>query len=148
LDFDSKGDFSYTLTLPSLHFDGISLGLADDPADRYVTFKRHNGVLSLSLRDKQSFFDSSTSLGFDFDSNGNVSGFFNSAFGVDFGFPMGYFDFGNVSLSYDSAQSPYQFLGQLNILGNDFLVKFGSSGGQVCHLICGSNGCTPTLCLP
>jgi hypothetical protein len=148
VDFDSQGDFTYTLTMPSMQFDGISLGLADDANDRYVTFKRHNGVLSLRLRDKQPFFDGSTSLGFDFDSAGHVSGFFNGSFGVDFGWPINYVNFGSVNTSYDSSRAPYQFLGQLNVAGNDFRVKLGSGGASVCHLICGPTGCAETLCLP
>jgi hypothetical protein len=146
--FDSRGDFNQTITLPGFTFDGISLGLAADSSDRYVTFKRKNGVLSMSLRDKQDFFDGSASVGFDFDSNAHVSGFFSAAFGADFGWPIGYVPFGSVSTSYDSSRTPYQFLGDLNIAGNDFRVKFGSGGASVCHLICGPTGCAETICLP
>jgi len=148
VDFDSQGDFNYTLTMPSLQFDGISLGLASDANDRYIKFKRHNGTVSLKMRDKQSFFDGGMSLGFDFDSGGNVSGFFNASFGVDFGWPMGYVNFGDVNTSYDSSRTPYQFMGDLRVAGNDFRVKFGSGGGSVCHLICGDDGCFTTICLP
>jgi hypothetical protein len=112
-----------------------------------VTFKRKNGVLSLSLRDKQPFFDGYTSLGFDFDSAGNTSGFFNGVFAADFGFPLGNINFGSVSASYNSALTPYQFVSQFNLAGNDFRIKFGSGGAAACHLVCGPTGCAETLCL-
>jgi photosystem II stability/assembly factor-like uncharacterized protein len=147
VDFDNQGDFNYTITLPVFTFNGIGLGLADDTNDRFVTFKRKNGVLSLSLRDKQPFFDGYTSLGFDFDSAGNTSGFFNGVFAADFGFPLGNINFGSVSASYNSALTPYQFVSQFNLAGNDFRIKFGSGGAAACHLVCGPTGCAETLCL-
>jgi photosystem II stability/assembly factor-like uncharacterized protein len=148
-EFESNGDFEKTILLTGFSFDGISMSAAENAEDSYITFKRNNGVLSVKLRDKHEFFGSTMRLGFDINSAGQVSGFFNGSFGVDFGIPLGYFHFGSVSLSYDStpAESGYEFRGKMRVRGNDFRVKFGSGGAEVCHLYCDDDGCSQTVCL-
>lgn len=146
--FDSQGDFYQKITLPSVSFDGIALGQADDENDRYVVFKRVNGVLTCALRDQREFFGSTMSIGFDIHSSGSSSGFFKGSFGVDFPAPLGRVEFGNVNLTYNSGGDPYQFDGQVRVLANDFRIQFGSGGGRVCHLWCGSSTCNPAVCVP
>lgn len=146
MSFDSKGDFAQTISLPTFKFDDIPLG-----SSGYATFKRQNGVLSMSLRGSQSFFGSTMQEGFDINNAGAVSGFFYGSFGVDFGMPLGRFEFANTYLTYNSATKPYQFQGQLRVAMNDFRVRFGADSGgvygEVCHLLCSSSGCSTTLCL-
>jgi hypothetical protein len=101
----------------------------------------------MRVRGQQTFFGSSMQEGFDINSSGAVSGFFSGSFGVDFGFPMGQIDFGNVYLGYDSGQPTYQFQGRLRVGMNDFSLQVGSGGGQVCHLLCDGSTCTTTICL-
>lgn len=148
IEFDSEGDFEKTITLNSLTFDGISLGNAPDAGDRYVTFKRDDGVLSLKIRDRVDFFDSSMKLKFNINSAGSVSGSFKGSFGVNFGFPIGFVEFGSVDISYDSSEPTFQFKQKVRVAGNDFRIKFGSGGGQVCHLYCDGDGCSEVFCLP
>lgn len=147
--FDSRGDFEKTITMPSsFTFFDIDLGQASDNDNRYITVKRRDGVLSVKLRDRVDFFDSSMKLGFDLNSNGNASGFFDGSFGADFGGLIGYVHFGDVEASFDSTRAPYEFQKKVRVAGNDFRVKFGSGGAQVCHLYCDDDGCSQTLCLP
>ncbi|MBK8001977.1 MAG: choice-of-anchor D domain-containing protein [Verrucomicrobia bacterium] len=148
IEFDSTGDFEKTITLNSLNFDGIVLGQADDAGDRYVTFKRENGVLSLKVRDRIEFFDSTMKIKFNINSAGAVSGSFKGSFGVDFGGLIGFVEFGNVEMSYDSSEPTYQFKEKIRVAGNNFRVKFGSGGARVCYLYCDDNGCSEVFCLP
>jgi hypothetical protein len=146
--FDSRGDFEKTITMPSsFSFFGMNLGQANDTDNRYVKFKRHNGVLSVKLRDRVDFFDSTVKVGFDLNSSGTASGFFDGSFGVDFGGPLGYVHFGSVEASFDSLEPTYQFKEKVRVAGNDFRVKFGSGGARICHLYC-DDRCSETLCLP
>ena len=124
------------------------MGKASDPDNRYVTFKRENGVLSLKLRDRIDFFDSTMKLKFNIDSAGNASGSLKGDFGVDFGGPLGYVEFGSVDISYDSSEPNFQFKEKVRVAGNDFRIKFGSGGARVCHLYCDDDGCSETFCLP
>jgi hypothetical protein len=55
--------------------------------------------------------------------------------------------FGSVDISYDSSEPTYQFREKVRVAGNDFRVKFGSGGAEICHLYCDSNGCSQTFCL-
>jgi hypothetical protein len=146
--FDSRGDFEKTITMPGgFAFFGIDLGQASDSDDRYIRFKRQNGVLSVRLRDRVVFFDSTMKVGFDIASNGNASGFFDGSFGVDFGGGLGYVHFGDVEASFNSSEPAYQFQQRVRVAGNDFRIKFGSGGAQACHLYCDDNGCSETFCL-
>ena len=148
IEFDSNGDFEKTIRLNGFTFGGIEMGKASDPDNRYVTFKRENGVLSLKLRDRIDFFDSTMKLKFNIDSAGNASGSLKGDFGVDFGGPLGYVEFGSVDISYDSNEPTYQFKEKVRVAGNDFRIKFGSGGARVCHLYCDDDGCSETFCLP
>ena len=148
IEFDSNGDFEKTIRLNGFTFGGIEMGKASDLDNRYVTFKRENGVLSLKLRDRIDFFDSTMKLKFNIDSAGNASGSLKGDFGVDFGGPLGYVEFGSVDISYDSNEPTYQFKEKVRVAGNDFRIKFGSGGARVCHLYCDDDGCSETFCLP
>jgi hypothetical protein len=94
------------------------------------------------------FFDSTVKVGFDINSNGNASGFFDGSFGADFGGLIGYVHFGDVEAEFDSDDAPYEFHKKVHVAGNDFRVKFGSGGARICHLYCDDDGCSETFCLP
>jgi len=147
--FNSNGDFEKTITMPtSFTFSGINLGQANDSDNRYIKLQRLNGVMKVKLRDRVDFFDSTAKVGFDINTSGSASGFFNASFGMDFGGFIGYVHFGNVEAEFDSSEPTYQFKEKVRVAGNDFRVKFGSGGAQVCHLYCDDDGCSQTLCLP
>jgi hypothetical protein len=135
ISFNSAGDFSRKIVLPSFSFDGIATSGGQNLSKNHLLFERQAGVLRLRIRDEHDFFLSKMKLNLDIDSNGNAAGSFHGNFAVNTPI-FGRLNFAAISLQYDTAGKPYQFQGRTTLIGNDFGVYFGSGGARFCHLFC------------
>jgi len=133
--FDSEGDFDTgKIGLPAFTFDGITLSAGGDSENNYVRVQRESGVLAVSIRDRRDFFGAEMDLGFDFDTGGNVNGWFKGD--LTFDFKVGELDLKDIPLlgmeMIYGGGAVCQFEGTGYALGFTWAVCFGEDCGGIC----------------
>jgi hypothetical protein len=151
-EINTSGNFNLRIPLPTLTFDGISVTSGGSADNNFVQLSRNSGVTAFQFRDRRTFLDNSFNLRIDVNSAGTASGNFSGELVVRDFFGCEEIGVGDISLNYNSSNAPFQFRGNVKVetcvFGtHDFVVKFGSDGGEFCHLICGDNGCEQDICL-
>jgi hypothetical protein len=106
-----------------------------------LRFRRQSGVVSLRIRHQENFFGNLNTVSLDVASSGQVNGSFYGTF-------LG----AAISMSYDSADAPYQFNTRAQIFGVGYSLYFGSGGARYCQLLCAPNqalqDCAEIFCFP
>ncbi|MEZ5303159.1 MAG: choice-of-anchor D domain-containing protein [Verrucomicrobiales bacterium] len=125
---DSSGAFDLMIPLPNLSIDGIGSSSGGSLDTNHVRFRRtRGGTLTAVVRDRQSFFDNVSDLEFEVRSDGVLRGRY---FGE-----MSFFNaqFGQVSMTYDSSDAPFQFQGTFRALDSFVCVEcaFGTGGASL-----------------